>query len=197
MNTHRFSAFAIATALSFLAANLSFGEPVTLKGHVPEVAATLKSRGRIDPNKPIELSLVLRLRDQAKLEAQLKAIYDPRSPQFRHFLSPKEFSALYGPSEKDLEATLKFARDHNFTVVRTPANRALVHVRARAVDVEKAFGVELSNYADPETGKPVYALNHEPEVDAALPFHAIAGLNNFSPRQGHKRFPQVVHPSHS
>ena len=194
MNTYCFFTLAIATALSFLAANKSISEPVTLKGHVPQIAASLKSSGRIDPNKPIELSLVLRIRDQAKLEVQLKDIYDPKSPQFRHFLSAKEFSALYGPSENDLDAALKFARDHNFTVVSTPANRALVHVRARAADVEKAFGVVLSTYADPETGKPAYAPNHDPQVDAALPFHAIAGLNNFLPPQGRKRFPRQVHP---
>ena len=190
MHSSLLSTLALATILNFLTATAVSAEPALLKGHVPPIAATLKSRGRLDPDKLVELSLVLRIRNPERLEAQLKDIYDPASAQFRHFLSAAQFLELYGPSEADYRAALEFAHAHNFKVTKTPANRALVHVQARAADVEKAFDVKLSTYIDPETGKPVYAPNRNPRVDVALPFHAIAGLNTFFPPQAHKK------PSH-
>jgi subtilase family serine protease len=189
MRTQKFTVLALAGLLSFLTVHSVFAESVVLKGHVPKVAATLKSRGRIDPKQLIELSLVLKLRNAERLEAQLKTIYDPGSPQFRHFLSAQQFLESYGPSQEDYRAALKFARGHKFTIMKTPANRALVHVRARAADVERAFDVVLSTYIDPGTGKIAYAPNQDPKVDVVVPFHAIAGLNNFFPPQPHLRIP--------
>jgi subtilase family serine protease len=166
-----------------------------LKGHVPAATASLRSRGQINPSSLLELSIVLRLRNSENLEAQLKEMYDPSSPQFRHFLTAVQFQDSYGPSEADYRAVLDFACLHHLNVIRTTPSRALVHVRARAADVESAFNVTLDTYIDPTTGKEAYAPVHEPSVDASLPIHAIAGLNNFSPPQPRKNpFRQYVPP---
>jgi subtilase family serine protease len=195
MPSTRLSSLAISMIVCFLGANPVFGESIILKGHVPAATATRRPLGPIDPNSLLELSIVLRPRNAEKLEAQLKEMYDPSSPQFRHFLTAAQFLDSYGPSETDYKAVLDFARQHNLNVVRTTPSRALVHVRAKAADVERAFNVVLRTYIDPATDQVAYAPVQEPSVDATVPIHAIAGLNNFSPPQAHK-IPTPYVPPH-
>jgi integrase len=144
MPTTRLPSLAISIIFYFLGANSVFCQSVLLKGHVPAATATLRSRGHLDPNYALELSIVLRLRDSEKLEAQVKEMYDPSSPQFRQFLTAAQFLDTYGPSEADYQAVLDFARLHNLEVVRTTPSRALVHVRSETgKETRRHVGISL------------------------------------------------------
>ena len=188
---------AISIVFCFLGVQISVGQSTVLKGHVPAATAKLKSRGPIDPNSSLELSLVLQLRNSEKLEAQLKEMYDPSSPHFRHFLTADQFLESYGPSEADYQAVVDFARRHKLEVMRTTPSRSLVHVRAKASDVEHAFSVALRTYKDPVTGQSAYAPDRDPSVDAAIPIRGIAGLDSFSPPRPDLKFPnQPLGPHH-
>ena len=55
----------------------------------------------------------LRLRDQEELSAFLQDIYNPASPNFRHYLSVSQFTDRFGPSQEEYQAVLAFAKVHN------------------------------------------------------------------------------------
>ena len=57
--------------------------------------------GRLPSNQVLQLDLVLQLSDQAGLDSFLKDLYDPTSPSYRHFVTPQEFTARFGPSQSD------------------------------------------------------------------------------------------------
>src|SRR5579871_2912393 len=60
-----------------------------LHAHVrPEITSGKAAKvGAMPPEQRLNFSIVLPLRDEAGLTALLKRIYDPASPDYRHFLS--------------------------------------------------------------------------------------------------------------
>src|ERR1035441_8573446 len=66
-----------------------------------------QATGRLPSNQVLQLDLVLQLSDQAGLQSFLKDLYDPTSPSYRHFLTPQEFTARFGPTQNDYEAVVR------------------------------------------------------------------------------------------
>jgi subtilase family serine protease len=120
----------------------------------------------------------------------LKRLDDPSSPDYRHFLTVAQFTQRFGPTTKDYQAVVKFARSKGFSVTNTPANRLLVDMNGTVSQINKAFHVAMTNYRHPTENRTFYSPDREPSLDLNVPIAHIAGLNNFSlPRPKFKRAP--------
>src|ERR1043166_9089252 len=71
----------------------------TLSGHVPPVVTGLTPKGRLSATNQLYLAIGLPLRNQAALDELLRQLYDPHSASYRKFLTPREFTARFGPTE--------------------------------------------------------------------------------------------------
>jgi uncharacterized repeat protein (TIGR01451 family) len=164
------------TVFSSLAAD----NPVTLHGHVPAVVARGQARltGRVNDEKTVELSIGLPLRNRPSLTNLLNQIYDPASANYGHYLTPQQFTEHFGPSDKDYQAVIEFARKNHLKVTRTQANRMLLNVSGRAADVEQAFAVTLNQYQHPTEAREFFAPDREPSVPAGLQIQDISGLDD-------------------
>ena len=138
------------------------------------------SLGRVPATNQLRLALDLPLRNAAELTNLLAAIYSPGSPQYHHYLKPKEFAARFGPTAADYAAVINFARTNGLTVTGTHPSRLMVDVTAKAADVERAFHVKLHSYRHPTERRNFFAPDTEPTVDARLPLFHVSGLDNFS-----------------
>ena len=69
-----------------------------LHGHLPALASVARRLGEPPPTQELTLDLGLPLRNQVELANLLNRLYDPASPQFRQFLTAKEFTDSFGPS---------------------------------------------------------------------------------------------------
>src|SRR5271163_3482010 len=103
-----------------------------LPGHVPPVVPGLTAKGLLPPTQPLRLAIGLPLHDVAGLNNFLAQVYDPASPNFRKFLTPEEFTARFGPTEKDYETVENFARANGLTVITTYNNRLVLDVTGPA-----------------------------------------------------------------
>jgi uncharacterized repeat protein (TIGR01451 family) len=171
-----------------LFSSLAAGNPVTLHGHVPSVVAHGQARaiGHVDAEKTVNLSLGLPLRNRPSLTNLLNQIYDPASANYAHYLTPQQFTEHFGPTEKDYQAVIQFARKNGLKVTGTPGNRMLLSVSGRAADVERAFAVTLNRYQHPTEAREFYAPDREPSVPEGLPVQDISGLDDF--RRPHPNF---------
>jgi subtilase family serine protease len=153
-----------------------------LTRHVREVTQNglASSVGRLPANQSMRLVLVLPLRSQETLDAFLKELYDPSSPNYRHFLTVEQFAAMFGPARKDYEAVIRFAKTHGFEVVGTSSNRLNVNVTASVVNIEQAFHVTMGVYHHPTENRTFYAPDREPTPDLAVRLWHISGLDNYS-----------------
>ncbi len=153
----------------------------TLPAQVPETIAKLHLQpiGNLAGSKQLHLAIGLPLHNQEMLTNLLQQLYDPASPNYHHFLTPLQFTEMFGPSEQDYQAVLAFAKTNGLAVTATYGNRMLVDVSATAADVEKAFHVKMKLYRHPTENRDFYAPDVEPSVPAALPVLDISGLNNY------------------
>ncbi len=171
-------AILIASSLAFF----SFRTPAqkTLNGHVPEAAKVLTPVAGMSGSNHLKLAVGLPLRNPDALKNFLGQLYDPASPNYRHYLTPEQFTEMFGPTREDYQAVLDFARTNGLTVTATHPNRMLVDVNGAVADIEKAFHVTLHVYQHPTEARTFYAPDVEPSVDGALPILNVHGLDNYS-----------------
>jgi hypothetical protein len=136
--------------------------------------------GSLPPTQQLNASIMLTLRNQADLTALLSRLYDPSSPDYRHFLSVEQFTEQFGPTLEDHRAAVEFAQANGLTVTDEPANRLLVPVRGTVAQIEKAFNVSMRVYQHPTEKRTFFSPDREPSLKLAVPVAHIAGLNNFS-----------------
>jgi Pro-kumamolisin, activation domain/Viral BACON domain len=150
-----------------------------LHGHVPQVVAGLQPVGALPESQQLRIVIGLPLRNRVALDALLKELYDPTSPQYRKFLTPAEFTAQFGPTEADYAAVATFARASGLAVTRTHPNRTLLGVTGSVADIEKIFHLTLRTYNHPTEARTFFAPDTEPSLALAVPVLTVAGLNNY------------------
>src|SRR5208337_3316048 len=122
----------------------------------------------------------LPLRNTNVLNKLLQDLYDPASPKFRHYLTPEQFTEQFGPTQRDYDAVVQFAKRHGLDITATHSNRVLLDVAGQVADIEKAFQITLRTYQHPTEPRQFYAPDVEPSVEAGLAVLDISGLNNYA-----------------
>ena len=156
-----------------------------LSGHVPVGISKLQTNGTLDPSQRLNLAIGLPLRNQVQLSNLLGQLYNPASPNRRHFLTVKQFTEQFGPTTNDYEAVIAFAQKNGFKITGMPSNRMLLKVNATVDQIENAFHIHLRRYQHPTENRLFYAPDVEPSVDALLPILHVSGLSTYRlPRPG-------------
>ena len=171
---------ALAVSLVFCLLPVQGAETKSLSGHVPEITRRLSSTGRLAATNELHLAIGLPLHNAAKLDALIRDLSNPASPNYRHYLSPPEFTAQFGATAAEYAALKKFAQMNGFKISRTHDSRTLLNVTARAADVERAFHLKLKKFKHPTEAREFFAPDAEPTVDAALAVADVQGLSDYS-----------------
>jgi subtilase family serine protease len=151
-----------------------------LHGHRSAAMAKAPLVGRLEPATKMHLAIGLPLRNQAALNTLISQIYDPKSPQHRHYLTVAQFAETYGPTAEDYGAVVKFAGSKGFVVNTTFASRMVVSITGTSEKVEKAFHVRMNKYKRAD-GTIFHAPDREPSLDLSVPVLHIGGLDDFAP----------------
>jgi subtilase family serine protease len=153
-----------------------------LTHHVRDAVRNGQARaiGQLPTTQTMNLDLVLPLRDPVGLKNFLADLYDPASASYRHFLTPAEFTARFGPTQQDYDALVLFAKLNGFTVTGGSRDGMEVQVSGPVSAVESAFHVHMRNFQHPTENRTFYAPDGEPAVDLGFSLWHISGLDNFS-----------------
>jgi hypothetical protein len=165
-------------AVSFASAS-NTAKPQVLNGHVPRITKGLSPRSRLDASYQMQVTIGLPLRNREQLTNLLENLYNPSSPNFRHFLTADEFAASFGPSAADFQSVIDFLKARHLTVTQTHSNRTLVDVRGSVADIEKAFNIHMQTFKHPKENRTFFAPDAEPSLDLKTPVLAISGLDNY------------------
>lgn len=149
-----------------------------LSGHLPP-ASSLPLR-RLEADRTLKIAIGLPLRNRDYLSNLIGQLYDPASRQYRHYLTPGQFTEAFGPSARDYESVVNYARSNGLKVTGTHPNRMLVEAEGAAAQVEQAFGVTLHWYQHPTENRLYYAPSGEPSIRLATPVLRVNGLDNYS-----------------
>ena len=153
-----------------------------LHNHVPHAVSSGQAAlvGPLPAEQNLNVSLVLPLRNQAGLTSLLGRLYDPTSPDYRHFLTVEQFTEQFGPTAEDYQAVVAFAQASGFTVTNTPANRLVVPINGPVAQIDKAFNLTMQVYRHPTENRTFFSPDREPALNLGVPVAHIAGLNDFS-----------------
>jgi len=135
---------------------------------------------RMSPTQVLQLDLVLSLRDPAGLDKFLADVYNPKSSNYHHFLTPTEFTERFGPTQEDYDRVREFANTYNLEIVGGSRDSRIVQVKGSVAKIETAFHVSMSNYLHPTENRVFYGPDREPTVDLPFSLWHISGLDNFS-----------------
>jgi hypothetical protein len=154
----------------------------TLARHVPPAVSTgvAQSVGPLPATKRLNLSIVLPLRNQDQLISLLSKLYDPSSPDYRHFLTVAEFTDQFGPREQDFRAVTDYVEAYGMEVSYKPVNRLVVPISGTVDQIQRAFHVAMRAYWHPAENREFFSADREPSLDLSVPLAHIAGLNNNS-----------------
>ncbi len=127
----------------------------------------------------MSLAFTLPLNNPAGLDELLQGIYDPASPDYRHYLTPEQFSERFGATEASYQKVIAFARNNHLTIAATHPNRLVLDVNGTIADIEQALHLKFRVYNHPNENRKFYAPDSEPSVDGGLPILHISGLDNY------------------
>jgi kumamolisin len=155
---------------------------VVLTHHVRETVRSGEAQaiGRLPASQTLKLDIVLPLRDQDGLDRVVNEINDPSSGSYRHFLTVSEFTARFGPSQKDYDAVVSFAKANGFEVTGGTRDSMDVQVKAPVSAIEKAFHLSMHTYQHPSENRIFYAPDREPTTGLPFSLWHISGLDNYS-----------------
>src|SRR5208337_2634783 len=153
-----------------------------LTRHTREVVVSgqVQSVGRLPATQTMRFDIVLALRHAPELENFLQELYDPSSPSYRQFVTVKEFTERFGPSQEDYDAVIGFAKANGFTVMGGSRDAMDVQLKGTVAAIEKAFHVTMGVYQHPTEDRTFYAPDREPTVDLPFQLWHISGLDNYS-----------------
>ena len=129
---------------------------VSLRGNHPAQAAVLAGAARAESAMPLQLTIVLGVRNQAALEQLLADQQNPASPQYHKWLTPQEFSSRFGPTDHQVNLVIDWLKADGFTVTSVNRTGRTVAATGNVATAERAFsttvvstGASYGNTTDP------------------------------------------------
>lgn len=150
------------------------GKKIKIK--VPKVERIKK----YSPKKPMPISIVLPTRNKEELKTFLKELKDPKSPNYRKYLSVEQFTERFGPTQEDYQQVVDFAKANKMKIKKEHVNRLVLDIEGDIKDVEKMFNVELNEYSHPKEKRNFVHPDKEPTLDLPVNIWRVAGLDNYS-----------------
>ena len=101
--------------------------------------------GRPSASQPLHATVWLKRKDEEAFQRALKAIYQPGSPSFHHWMTPAQYSA-YMPDQASLATVRDALMQSGLTIVNVAADGSSIDVAANAAIVERAFGAPVHRF---------------------------------------------------
>ncbi len=135
----------------------------TLAGSKPAWANAKNYTGIADPSSYVGFRVYLGWQNSDAAEALARAVSDPHSSQYAHYLTPQQFRKQFAPSQSQVGAVQSWLKSQGFTVDYTPTNNHYVAAEGTVAQAQAAFGVQFGMYN--VNGKSV----RSPSGDVSIP----------------------------
>jgi kumamolisin len=157
---------ALALATPAFAQTVLHSDVMRVSAVVPKVVARAVYLRSHNPSAFMTVTVGLKLNHEHALDTFLKALQDPASPSYRHFLTPTEFVQEYGPTRAQVQVVERYLRSEGVEVTGVARNRLLIRTEGAVQSYEQALGVVLNDYM--YHGRVFYAPSQDPVVPVAI-----------------------------
>ncbi|MFC1441602.1 S53 family peptidase [Streptacidiphilus sp. N1-10] len=119
-------------------------ERVVLPATLPAWAAPSADRGELAEAAPVTVRVYFAGRDRSGLQALARAVSDPRSRSYGHYLTPSQVQQRFAPTPAQERSVHDWLTSAGFRIVATTPHFLSVQGDAKAV--RQAFGIQLHSY---------------------------------------------------
>ncbi len=134
------------------------------------------SLGSVSSHQSIVIGVSLPLRNSAQLSSFLQQVSTPGSPEYRHYLTPAEFTNTYSPSLSSYQQLEAYFQSYGLTL-QPESNRLVLGVTGSPTQIGAAFHTSFSNYRMPE-GQVFFGPTLAPQLPSGLGVTAAYGFTN-------------------
>ena len=139
MNIRHLALAALAASTMALLPSAALALPAR---NVPSGVAQATYIGRVDSASEMNLTVVLKLHDQAAYDRAVDDLYDPASPSFHHWFTDADF-LRYAPTPAEYALVRGEFESRGFRVLTADPLRMTLRVHGAAAQVEAAFHTQL------------------------------------------------------
>lgn len=140
--------------------------------------------GATDPNRTLHLAVSLPVGDPLGLQAFVDSVSEPKSANYRQFITPEEVGARFGLSDDKVKAVEQYLRSQGMRINLVAKNRMSILADCSVAQAQTAFGVSISDFQsqDPKEPPSFFSYTNSPSVPASIaPFVLdISGLQNYT-----------------
>ena len=131
----------VATAGTVVLVSLATANAQTsgvLTHHVRQATITAQAQvmGRMPAAQTMQVDVVLPVRDAAGLKTFVSQVNNPKSPLYQKYLTSAQFTQLFGPTQKDYNATVEYLKSYGLKVVGGSRDGMDVQVKGPVSAVE-------------------------------------------------------------
>ncbi len=136
-------------------------------------------QGLAPTDQNVTVSLVLRLRDEAKLENYIRQTATPGSANFQKFLTTAEFAQRYGATDAQIARVQHYLNQHGLHG-DVLDNHMVVSVHGTLGQFSKLFGTPVHTYVSRKSGRRFHRPAQPLVMPAGLSHSVItaSGMNN-------------------
>src|SRR5438552_113754 len=160
--------FSVALSIIALAAPSTRS---TLKGSKPSWAAPKNYSSAADATTKLGFRVYLGWNNASGAEALARAVSDPHSKSYRHYLTPAQFRAQFAPTANQVAQVQSWLTSQGFGLVYTPANNHYVSAQGTVAQAQAAFGTSFGMYKVKALGLTL----RSPSADVSIP-SSLAGM---------------------
>jgi subtilase family serine protease len=117
-----------------------------LAGSVPGWAKSSNLKGAAAGSDNVGFRVYLGWRNGSAVKALAKAVSNPASASYGHYLTPQQFRQRFAPSQSGVNAVESWLRSQRFRVDYVPQNNHYVAAEGTVAQANAAFGVTLNEY---------------------------------------------------
>jgi kumamolisin len=155
--------------------------PVTLRADTVAALSHATRVADVAATRQVTVTVSLKQRDTAGLDAFLAQVSDAHSPLYQHYLTVTQFAQRYGATPAAVAQVSSYLTGHGLKVQDVTANRLSLTATGTAAQVERAFGTQLATYHDRTTGREFFANATAPVLPAgvAAVVSDVSGLSDY------------------
>ena len=155
---------------------------VALHGDVISAVSNSAKTGEVASDKKVQVSVSLTPRDTKGLDAFIAKVGDKKSPQYKHYLTVKQYAARYGATSATIAKVSKYLKSQGLKTGAVSANHLTIGASGTASQVEKAFGTTLAQYKEKGSKHSYFANTSAPKLPAGIASAVsdVAGLNDYA-----------------
>ena len=133
-----------------------------------------------DSSQSLTLTLTLNRNNESGFQAYLADVDHASSPDYHHFLTQAQLTALFGPKQSSYDAVLSWLRSNGFRLEQGSSNRLTITVKGTRAQAERAFDTSISDYS--LHGRDVFSNTVDPGLPSQIAgdIESVGGLSNLA-----------------